>query len=140
MIRKIDIIAAARAIVKRNEGYTLPVLIHPRRDWWIGLVAFAVVVIGGSLVLARMYVVFQSVDQLEGAEASQIPRYQAEVVADVNRLYENRQATFDTLVAAAARVAPASVAEDTATTSIETDTTTVSEPVGETELSAPQEQ
>lgn len=104
MINKIDIIAAARSIVRKNEGYELPVLIHPRRDWWIGLMVFAILVIGGGLFLGRMYLVYQSVDQLIGVEANRIPRYQAEIVQDVITMYTNRQLQYEALVQQTARV------------------------------------
>ncbi len=112
MITKKDIINAAKAVVRKSNGYRIPVLIHPRRDWLFGLTLFAVVVIGGGAALARLYFVNQAVDTLVGTEAEQIPRYRQEVVNDVLRGYRERKATYDAIL----RNLPAA-SPDTATSS-----------------------
>ncbi len=98
MITKKDIINAAKAVVRKSNGYRIPVLIHPRRDWLLGLLLFAVIVIGGGLVLARLYIVNQAVDTLVGVEAEQIPRYREEVVSDVLAVYRERKASYDAVL------------------------------------------
>lgn len=98
MIKKYDIIAAARAIVHKNKGYRIPVLIHPQRDWWIGIGIFALIVFIGGAVLAKMYVTNDSLDSLTGVEADRIPRYRQEVVSDALSVYRSRAAAYQAFV------------------------------------------
>lgn len=98
MIKKYDIIAAARTISRKSKGYRAPMLIHPQRDWWIGLCMFAVIVIAGGGVLARMYALNDSLDSLVGAEANSIPRYREEVVQDVLTEYRTRGVAYQMLI------------------------------------------
>ncbi len=117
MITKKDIINAAKAVVRKSNGYRIPMLIHPRRDWLLGLLFFAVIVIGGGLVLARLYFVNQSVDALVGVEAEQIPRYREEVVNDVLAVYRERKATYDAILMNLPAVPPEAATTSEATAS-----------------------
>jgi len=63
-----------------------------RRHWWLGLFVFGVVVFLGSAVLAQMYFIQESFDQLEGIKETSVPQYQEQLVNDVLKLYEVRQA------------------------------------------------
>jgi hypothetical protein len=98
MSRKYDIIAAARAIVRTNTGYRAPILIHPQRDWWLGIGLFTLVVLIGGGILARTYTLNDSLDTLVGAEADTVPRYQAEVVGDVLEIYRVRASGYQSFV------------------------------------------
>lgn len=102
-------------------------LIHAKRDWWIGLMLFATIVFLGSIVLARLYYIHESIDALEGAEAEQIPRYHEDIVANVLKLYRTRTERYESM-RATEPVAIIPVASSTAsTTSTETVTSGIEE-------------
>ncbi len=128
MIKKFDIIAAARGIVRTNKGYRAPILIHPQRDWWIGIFLFSVLVLVGGGVLARMYMINNTLDALVGAEANAIPRYQEEIVQDVLVAYRERAAAYQTFIGNPPELPP------TATTTEEVIDEDIAEEVTEVEV------
>ncbi len=128
MIRKIDILKAARSIVRHNRGYRLPVLIHPQRDWWIGLILFGTLTLGGSLFLARLYFVNQSLEGIVGVEGDTVPRYREEVVTDVLALYASRHAAYQAALGALPLAPIVEVATTTPTTATTTDVVVPSAP------------
>ncbi len=132
MIKKYDIIAAARAIVHKNKGYRIPVLIHPQRDWWIGIGIFAFLVVVGGVVLAKMYVTNDSLDALVGVEADKIPRYQQEVVNDALNEYRGRTESYHAFIENRPEV-PIVVAATTTDTSATTSEAVIPEEVVEEE-------
>ncbi len=94
MISKTNIIAAAKNIARHNRGYHTSSPIHPRRDWWIGLTMFAVIVLSGSLYLAQLFVKYQQVEDLKGEAVLDVPKYQETAVDHALENYENRSAFY----------------------------------------------
>lgn len=127
MISKADIVRAARSVVRHNRGYRLPVLIHPQRDWWIGLMLFSVITLGGSLFMARLYFVNQSLEGIVGIEGDAVPRYREEVVADVLKLYDARRDAYQEALGAIPVVPVLEVASTTPVTEVGTSTVEVIE-------------
>lgn len=123
MITKQDIIRAAKQIVRKNKGYHVPALIHPQRDWALGLGIFTIVVLGGSFYLASLFVTYQKLDRLEGAPVTGIARYRDEVVKDVLAYYAERADAYTQWWdPTAPEVVPMSEADPAAATSTATST------------------
>lgn len=94
MISKQDILKAAKQIVRQNRGYHSPQLVHPRRDWWIGLSIFATIVIVGSFYLAHLFVQYQAVEDVEGEVVHGVPKYKETVVQDVLTVFGIRSVDY----------------------------------------------
>ena len=77
MIDKKSIIKMASAIVRHDKGYPDRRLMHPQREWFIGLVLFAVILIAGSLFAGDIFLTYQNIELSESDSGQSIPIYRA---------------------------------------------------------------
>ena len=97
MIDKKHIIKMAKAVVRRDKGYPDRRLMHPQREWFIGLAMFTFLVFLGSLFAAHTFVTYQNIDALDGDPGSSIPSYKEASVAKALTLYRLRAQEFTKL-------------------------------------------
>ena len=115
MIEKNDIIKMAKHVFRRSNGRQDHHIMHPYREWAIGvLVAITIFLVGGVLGLDRYLTYDEFVISDPVAQENQV-MYRSKQVSDAIELYENRQAKFDSLV----QSLPQIETEDIASTSEE---------------------
>ncbi len=88
-------------------------LIHPGRDWLIGLGLFVVIVIAGGTVSGILFVRYSSVDVGASETPAILPRYNQPLIVDATALYEERQQVFRTFSGKAEPVIVAPIATTT---------------------------
>ncbi|MEL6804515.1 MAG: hypothetical protein AAFO91_12135 [Bacteroidota bacterium] len=94
MITKKDILAMVSHISRRSRRVPDRRLIHPMREWVIGLVLFTVVLIGGGYLSASQFSYFSSVDaQLEKSDVA-VAAYDATGMEAVLLFFDERTLQF----------------------------------------------
>jgi hypothetical protein len=69
----------------------------PRRDWFIGLLVFLVIVVAGGVYSAQMFVTYRSLNTDGGDYDDSLVRYNKSLIEEVLAVYEARKESFDTL-------------------------------------------
>ncbi len=91
MIESKDISKMVKKILKSKKSVKDTDLMHPNRDWFLGLATFAVAVTLGGIFCYTQYVGYQS-KKLEIITVTERPvPYQAATVGDAIKLYEAKQ-------------------------------------------------
>ena len=106
MIEKKDILKMVKSVSKRAAGKPDKRLIHPRREWFIGISLFLLIVIVGAVYSAHVYT---SLDRLEDSVSesdTSVIRYQAGNVQTALDRYQATQQKFETMRAALPDVPP----------------------------------
>lgn len=95
MINKRDITEAAKKMLRKHHGLRDPQIIHPRRDWLLG-VGLALVIFTGvtwwSVASYLNYSHISVVDSIEAADTSVV--YRAAQVQAALELYESRTQNY----------------------------------------------
>lgn len=97
MIDKKDIIKMAKHVFKRGKGVPDKRLMHPRRDWTIGMIVFALILIGGSYFGAVSYNQYKEIDTTGGDPGVTIPKYNASRIEETISLYGKLEEQFNML-------------------------------------------
>jgi len=117
--------ALARKLFHHKQGLERPKLMHPQRDWLIGVligVVIIMVMIGWS---AYTYLDRRDAIELEDSSIeAEIPVYKADLVEDALNLFAERKAAFAQLNQSSATEvqSPADLVDDIATSSATTST------------------
>lgn len=125
MLSKIDLINMAKQVWRRDRGATDRRLMHPGRDWMIGLALAAAMFIAGSAWAGYQYIRVTSLspDVPPPTPITRIDQAQLEMAIDV---YAARRATYDAALSttgvSAAALATTSPAVATSTGSVATST------------------
>ncbi len=86
MIEKKDILKMIKNVSKRAQGKPDKRLIHPNREWMIGLIIFLAVVIGGAALSAQVYFNLDNLEDNIADTDTRVIRYQeANVEKAINR-------------------------------------------------------
>jgi len=94
MIDKKSIIKMADDVFHRSQGYPDRRLVHPQREWGIGLFVFAVLVISGSILVGTTFVQYRSADSVKGSSEASIPQYREVITQDALELYRARSSEY----------------------------------------------
>lgn len=158
MIDKKHIIKIAKHAFKRSQGIPDRKLIHPRREWALGILFFAAILIGGSFLSALSFAEFRNITTEGGEAGIAVPRYNESLISQAIDFYKQKQAVFNSLtnnssavievpelVASSTpevAVASSTLVSDTETAEIEAEAkdepeVPESEPVTEAEFEAP---
>lgn len=89
----------AQHVFKKGQGYPDRRLMHPRREWSIGLLMFTVVVIGGAFASSQVYVKYSDVDALIVEADTKIVSYDKQKVDEALELFRKRALLYETLSA-----------------------------------------
>ena len=95
MIEKKDILKMVRQVTKRAAGKPDKRLIHPRREWFIGISMFMLIVLVGAGYSVQVH---SSLDKLEEnviENDTRVIRYQEAEVQKALERYRAAEATFD---------------------------------------------
>lgn len=108
-----------RHIFRRSKGVPDKRLLHPRREWGIGLCLFTVVLFVGSGFGAQSFTQFKDVTAIEGQAELSIPRYNENQIKSVLEVYQERSDGYRALISDTALVSqfsnPATSSLDSAT-------------------------
>jgi hypothetical protein len=98
MIEKKDILAMVRHVTRHSRGVRDPQIVHPMREWMLGVGFVAIGVLVGGLYSFMVYNRTLS-DQLEQPIVA-VPRapYQATVVEQALTKYGDRRAQYDAIL------------------------------------------
>ncbi len=94
MIEKNDIIKMAKHVFKRSKGVPDRALMHPKRDWILGLGLFTIVLLGGGVVSAYHYNLYNAIEVSSGDVPVKIVRYQTNVVTKAINYFSEREAAY----------------------------------------------
>lgn len=97
MIQKYDIIKMAKHVFRRSRGIPDRELMHPRRDWLVGLAVFILLMLGGGGASALSYVYYDSIAVATDPSAVVVPRYQAALIEATLERYNERVARYQAL-------------------------------------------
>lgn len=85
----------ALAVFKRKQKVTQPRLVHPPRDWFIGMSIGVAILVGIMAWSGYMYISNRSSEQFQqNHEVAQPTVYRAAVVAEALEYFEDRQSRF----------------------------------------------
>ena len=132
MISKKDILNMARHVTRHSNGHQRTKLIHPRREWFIGLIVFLLVVVSGGVLNAERHRYYSDLESAVETQDVSVKEYRAERVATAIAQYTDTEATY-TRRTQAILTSPVATTSMPAAESVETDSTT------ETRSSAPLE-
>lgn len=126
MISKTEIIKMTRAVFKRSQGYRKHEIMHPSREWFIGIGLLAAVVIVGGIVNALEYRSYNSLEQATKGAPLSINKYSHVLAQKARDSYEGKVQKFDALAGdvPAAPIIPEVTAEQSASSTASTTTET----------------
>ena len=97
MIDKKSIIKMAEHVFRRSQGYPDRRLMHPKREWGIGILIFTLLVFIGSLLAGKMFVQYKDFTEVVGVTEQSVPKYRDVIVQDALDLYQQKEVQFDVL-------------------------------------------
>ena len=97
MIDKNNILKMVTDVFHRSQGYPDRQLLHPQREWGIGVLMFIVVVMAGSAFVATIFVQYRDLSLAQGNVEESIPQYRAVIVQDALELYRARTEEYQQL-------------------------------------------
>ena len=98
MIDKKQILKMAEHVFRRSSGIPDKKLMHPKREWAIGMVLFAVILVGGSILSSWSFAQYRNIDTQTGEASIQIPKYNETLIKNVLEEYKQREVIFNTYV------------------------------------------
>ena len=114
---KSQIIAMAKHVFKRGSGVPDKRLMHPRREWGVGILLFAVILIVGSILSANAFSRFRNIDTDNGQASLTIPNYRSNLVFEALEEYRGKKESYQALISDTSYVPP--VVTDVSTTTEE---------------------
>ena len=120
----------ARSVMKRSQGYRPHKMMHPSRDWFIGIVLLIAVVGVGGALNAREYAAYNSLETQTNGDVVSIKKYSYSMAQNARTLYEDRAQAFGSLNKRSASVSmetSTAIENDVATSSVATTTRPVDE-------------
>jgi len=133
MINKHDILNMVRAVYRHDRGLPPRRLIYPAREWGIGVVVTAVLLLGTCVMAGVTYLSLNSLEEWIETPVVETVQYDTAAADRVRELYATRAARYNELVAGTApplipaTVASSSVASSTDSAINESASTTTSE-------------
>ncbi len=97
MIDKNDILRFAKHVYTRGQGVPDRKLLHPKRDWAIGLSVFLLIVFAGGVLSTNLFEAYKNVQTRKVDVAIQIPVYKELLVKTVLEKYSERSEMYDSL-------------------------------------------
>jgi len=87
----------ANDVFHRSQGYPDKRLFHPQREWGIGVLVFAILIISGSIVVGNIFVQYRGGNTVQGNLEEAIPQYREVIVQDALELYRARNEEYQRL-------------------------------------------
>ncbi len=84
-------------VFKKGKGYPDRRLMHPRREWVLGVMMFLTVIFVGGVLAAQAYVQYRDIEALEEVALQQVPQYNDVAVQNVLTLFRERNTIYEDL-------------------------------------------
>ncbi len=98
MIQKKDIIKMAKQVFRKTQGYPDRRIMHPYREWGIGILVFALLVVAGGVVAGKVFVSYLDIDATDVQDAGTgIPRYREALVQDAIEMYQQKNDAYQAI-------------------------------------------
>ena len=98
MIETKDITKMVAHIIRRDNGIADPQLMHPTREWFIGLSITTLIVLLGSWFCFYIYTHYaQTIDASMTVSEPVVP-YQAATISEAIKIYETKQLKFSEIL------------------------------------------
>lgn len=101
-------------VFKRGKGYPDRRLMHPHREWALGLAALMVVLCTGGFFAAQTYIQYRDIKMLEEVALQQVPQYNDVAVQNVLAAFRVRKELYETFIGETALVAEEKAVESVA--------------------------
>ena len=140
MMNKINFLFHIVGLRKRHHSAFDKRIIHPVREWTVGLILFLLIVIVGGMQSAFLFVAYRNLSTDGGTYEEPVAKYNAILVENMLKNFGEKKAAYEALQeTASARNMEIPVASGVSTTSIETiasstASTTTTEVIEETEV------
>lgn len=119
MIDKKVIIQMAEHVFRKSQDYPDRRLMHPNREWGIGLVFFICIVLTGSVLSGNVFVKYRNVGNIKGSSGESIPQYREVIVKDALEAYRIQSAAYNELRGQVPVVVPVDVVSVDASSTVE---------------------
>ncbi len=97
MIDKKSIIKMAEHVFRKSQGYPDRRLMHPKREWGIGIGIFLVLVSAGAIGAFSVFTSYRDFSQVTASVEQSIPTYREVIVQDALEVYRQKEQKFTTL-------------------------------------------
>ena len=97
MITKKDILQMISHVARRSRSLPDTRLMHPKREWALGIIAFIVLIIIGGIVNAQNFRYYSSIDEQLEEGSSHVVMYKETAMREVLEYYSDRTARFQQL-------------------------------------------
>lgn len=77
----------ANNIVRRDKAYPDRRLMHPQRDWFIGLLIFVIIMFTGSLFAGNMFVKYKNIKPETTNTLEKTVKYNYDIIREALELY-----------------------------------------------------
>ena len=104
MINKQDILKMVHHVTKRSRGIPDKRLMHPVREWLIGLLGMVLVVVVGVIYSVHLFTTFSNVTEITHTESAISIRYNETLINEAREQFSVRSDKFNEL--RGVRVAP----------------------------------
>jgi|GEM_PF-1774756 len=84
----------AHDVFRKGNGYPDRRLMHPQREWTIGLLVFIVIIAVGGVFAGRLLVTYRDIN-IEGDAGENIPRYSENRTTRALDLYRTKSVKFE---------------------------------------------
>ncbi len=98
MIETKDITKMVAHIIRRDKGIADPQIMHPTREWFIGLAVAVLIVILGSWFCWYIYSEYSRTINTSLSVTEPVLPYQAATIADAIKIYETKQLKFSEIL------------------------------------------
>lgn len=95
MIKKSDILKFIKHVHRKSSGLPDRRLMHPRREWLIGLGIFFIVVVIGAVISIGSFETYKNIDQRDYKVDVTVPTYNQKLANTVLTDYAERQFEYD---------------------------------------------
>ena len=94
----------AKGVTRRSRGYSDRRVIHPKREWFIGIGIFVLITAIGAFWNIEEYMYYNTIESRAVGESVKPRAYQGEKVEEALQLFTQKQETFDALTNSAPRI------------------------------------
>lgn len=98
MIETKDITKMVKHIARRDSGKSDATIMHPMREWALGLFVTAFIVLWGVIFTVALYRVYGSSLETEVPVAVTVIPYKAPLVADAIQFYEKERTIYEAML------------------------------------------